>query len=53
MVGVSKKYVPINDLKPTIEEMLKTYRKIRVDFPSSVKQHFLVKAWGKKTSSQR
>lgn len=52
MVSVSKKYVKIEDLTPTIKELLKDYSKLRVEYPSDVENHFLVKAW-KRRKSQR
>ena len=48
MVSVSKKYVKIEDLTPTIKELLKDYSKLRVEYPSDVENHFLVKAWKRK-----
>jgi len=48
MVRVSKKYVKKADLIATIEQFLETYERVRVEFPSNVEQHFLVKAWEKK-----
>jgi hypothetical protein len=48
MVTVSKKYVKQEQLLSTIQELLKTYQKIRVEFPSNIEGHFLVKAWGKR-----
>lgn len=47
MVAVSKKYVKKDKLLSTIDELLKTYEKIQIEFPSDVNQHFLVKAWRK------
>jgi len=48
MVAVSRKYVKKKDLISKIEEMLQTYSKIRIEYPSNVEEHFLIKAWGKK-----
>jgi len=48
MVRVSAKYVRKADLISTIEELLKTYQRIRVEYPSDVEEHFLVKAWRKR-----
>jgi len=48
MVAVSKKYVKKDDLMVTIKKMLETYSKIRVEYPSNVEEHFLVKAWKKR-----
>jgi hypothetical protein len=48
MVAVSKKYVKKDELIPTIETLLKTYHHIRVEFPSNIEGHFLVKSWGKR-----
>jgi len=51
MVAVSKKYVKLAQLTSTIEELLKTYVKIQVEYPSNIEYHFLVKAWKKKPES--
>jgi len=48
MVAISKKYVKLEELITTIDELLKIYRKVRVEYPSNVEGHFLVKAWKKK-----
>jgi len=48
MVATSKRYVKRAELMTTIDATLKAYRKIRVEYPSNVEQHFLVKGWGKK-----
>ena len=48
VVAVSRKYVKLDDLMSTIEELLQTYQKLRVEFPSDVEEHFLVKAWKRK-----
>jgi len=48
MVAVSRKYAKKDELMSKIEEMLQTYSKIRVEYPSNVEEHFLIKAWGKK-----
>lgn len=51
MVAVSKKYVKLDGLTSTVEELLETYEKLQVEFPSSVENHFLVKAWNKRKAN--
>lgn len=48
MVAVSKKYVKKDKLVETIEELLKNYERIRIEFPSNVEGYFLVKAWSRR-----
>lgn len=48
MVAVSRKFVKLEDLPEIIESQLKIYKRIRVEYPSEMKDYFLVKGWNKK-----
>jgi hypothetical protein len=48
MVAVSRKFARLEELPKLIEEQLKIYERIRVEYPSEMGGFFLVKAWNKK-----
>jgi len=48
MVKVKKVYVKKADLPKTIENLLETHERLRVEYPCDVENFFLVKAWSKR-----
>jgi hypothetical protein len=48
MVGVHKRYVKKENLKNTVEELMRKYENIRIQFKTDVEGYVIVKAWGRR-----
>jgi hypothetical protein len=48
MVGVHKRYVKKENLKNTVEELMKKYENIHIQLKTDVEGYVIVKAWGRR-----